>query len=104
MLHGHVVDNCNIIFHTKGRQFDLGESRSSTQIFQQNQLPASLQLGAYVCAFGLGLMEIMPMAMAMAMAIVLVIVIVIIVPAVLRQVGSLCHHQHQSFFRRRAYY
>jgi len=47
----------------------------------------------------------MVMAMAMAMAMmVLVIVIVIIGSEVLRQVGSLCQRQHQSFHRLRAFY
>jgi len=46
---------------------DLGESRSLTQIFQQNLVPASHRLWAYVCAFGPGLMVKMAMAMAMVM-------------------------------------
>jgi len=87
MPHGHGVDNCSLRFCRKGRQFDLGVSRSPTQIFQRNLVRASHQFWAYVCAFGLGLMEMMAMAMAMAM--VLVIVIVIIVSEVLRQVGWL---------------
>jgi len=104
MPHGHGVDNCSLRFRMKGRQFELGESRSPTQIVQQNLLPASHWLWAYVCSFGLGLMEMMAMAMAMAMAIVMVLVIVIIVPAVLRQVGWLRQRQHQSFHRPRAFY
>jgi len=91
MPHGHGVDNCSLRFCRNGRQFELGESRSPTQMFQRNLLPASHRLWAYVCAFSLGLMEMMAtamaMAMAMAMAIVMVLVIVIIVPEVLRQVG-----------------
>jgi len=89
MPHGHGVDNCSLRFCRNGRQFELGESRSPTQIFQRNLLPASHRLRAYVCAFSLGLMVMMAaaMAMAMAMAIVMVLVIVIIVPEVLRQVG-----------------
>jgi len=55
---------------------DLGESRSPTQIFQQNLLPASHQLWAYECAFGLVLMVMMAMVM-MAMAMVLVIAIIV---------------------------
>jgi hypothetical protein len=59
-----------------------------------------------VCKFGPGLrvMIVIVMAMAMVMAMVLVIVIVIIVSEVLRQVGWLCQHQHQSFYRLRAFY
>jgi hypothetical protein len=89
MPHGHGVDNCSLRFCRNGRQFELGESRSPTQIFQRNLLPASHRLRAYVCAFSLGLMVMMAaaMAMAMTMAIVMVLVIVIIVPEVLRQVG-----------------
>jgi hypothetical protein len=89
MPHGHGVDNCCLIFCRNGRQFELGESRSPTQIFQRTLLPASDQLRAYVCAFSVGLMVMMAvaMAMAMAMAIVMVLVIVIIVPEVLRHVG-----------------
>jgi len=104
MPHGHGVDYCSIKFRRKGRQFDLGVSRSPTQIFQRNLVPTFYQLWAYVCAFGLGLMEIMAMAMVMAMAMALVIVIVIIVPEVLRQVGWLHQHQHQSFVRLRAFH
>ena len=98
MLHGHGVDNWSLRFRRKGRQFDLGESRSPTQIFQWNLVPTSHRVWAYVCAVGLGLMEMMAMAMAM------VIVIVIIVPEVLRQVGWLRQRQHQSFYRLRAFY
>jgi len=110
MPHGHGVENCNRIFRSKGRQFKLGESRSLTQVFQRNRLPASHWLWAYVCAFGLGLMELMAramamaIAMAMAMAIVMVLVIVIIVQEVLRQVGWLRQSQHQSFHRLRAFH
>jgi len=75
---------------------DLGESRSPTQIFQQNLLLASHGLWAYVCAFGPGLMVMMVMVMmAMAMmemimtAMVMVSVMVIIVPEALRQVSWL---------------
>jgi len=101
MPYGHGVDNCSLRFHRKGGQFDLGVSRSPTQIFQRYLVPAFHRLWAYVCAFGLGLMEMMAMGMAMAvaMAMVLVIVIVIIVPEVLRQVGWLRQRQHQSFHR-----
>jgi hypothetical protein len=90
MPYGHGVDNCKLRFCRKGGQLDLGVSRSGTQIFRRNLLSASHQFWAYVCAFGLGLMEMMPMEMAMAMAMVLVIVLVIIVSEVLRQVGWLC--------------
>jgi hypothetical protein len=61
---------------------DLGESRSPTQIFQENLLLASHGLWAYVCAFGPGLMVMMAMVMA-------AMVMVIIVPEALRQVGWL---------------
>ena len=108
MSHGYGVDNCSLRFYRKGRQLDLGDSRSPTQIVQRKLLLASHRLWAYVCAFSLGLMEMMAMAMvmamAMAMAIVMVLVIVIIVPEVLRQVGWLCQRQHQSFHRLRAFY
>ena len=52
MPHGHGVENCILRFCRKGRQLDLGESRSPTQIFQRNLLLASDQVWAYVCAFG----------------------------------------------------
>jgi hypothetical protein len=52
MPHGHGVDNCSLRFRRKGRQFELGESRSPTQIFLRNLLPASHRLWVYVCAFG----------------------------------------------------
>jgi hypothetical protein len=51
MPHGHGVDNCSLRFYKKGRQLDLGESRSLTQIFQWNQLLASHRLWVYVYAF-----------------------------------------------------
>jgi hypothetical protein len=41
MPDGHGVDNCSLPICRKGRQLDLGESRSLTQIFQWNLLPAS---------------------------------------------------------------
>jgi len=101
MLHGHGVDNCSLRFRRKGRQFELGESRSPIQIFQRNLVPASDWLWPYVCAFGLGLMEMMAMVMAKAkaMAMAMVLVIVIIVPEVLIQVGWLRQRQYQSFHR-----
>jgi len=104
MPHGHGVDNCSLGFCRNDGQFELGESRSPTQIFQQNLLPASHLLWVYVCAFSPGLKEVMAMAMAMVMAIVMMLVIVIIVPEVLGQVGWLRQRQHQSFHRPRAFY
>jgi hypothetical protein len=41
----------------------------------------------------------MVMALVMAMAILMILVIVITVPEVLRQVGWLRQHQHQSFYK-----
>jgi len=52
MPHGHGVGNCSLRFCRIGRQWDLGESRSPTQIFQRNLLLASHRLWAYVSAFG----------------------------------------------------
>jgi len=104
MPHVHGVDNCSDRFCRKGRQFELGESRSPTQIVQQNLLPASHWLWAYVCAFCLGLMEMMARVMAMAMAIVMVLLLLTIVPVVLREVGWLCQRQHQSFHPLRAFH
>jgi len=49
MPHGHGVDNFRLTSCRQGRQLDLGESRSLTQIFQRNQLPASHRFWAYVC-------------------------------------------------------
>jgi len=87
MPHDHGVDNCSLRFCRNGRQLDLGESRSPTQIFQGNLLLASHGLWAYVCVLGPGLMVMMAMVMmAMAMA---AMVMVIIVPEALRQVGWL---------------
>jgi hypothetical protein len=54
---------------------DLGESRSPTQIFQQNVLLASHRLWAYVCAFSLGLMVMAMMMIAMVMVLVMVITV-----------------------------
>jgi len=94
MPHGHGVDNCSLRFCRKGRKLDLGESRSPTQIFQRNVLPASHRLWAYVCAFGAGLVVMMAMVM--------VLVMVIIVLEALRRVDWLRQRQHQSFHRLRA--
>jgi len=87
MSHDHDVDNWSLRFCRNGRQLDLGESRSPTQIFQRNLLLASHRLWAYVCEFGPWLMVMMAMVM---MAMVMVSVMVIIVPEALRQVGGLC--------------
>jgi len=89
MLHGHGVDNCSLGFCRNGRQLDLGESRSPTQIFQRDLLLASHGMWAYVCASGPGLMVMMAMVMT-AMVMVMESVMVIIVPEALRQVGWLC--------------
>jgi len=86
MPHGHGVDNCSLRFCRKGRQLDLGESRSPTPIFQRNLLLAPHRLWAYVCAFGPGLMAMVMKAMVM-LAMVMVSVMVIIVSEALRQVG-----------------
>jgi hypothetical protein len=84
---------------------DLGESRSPTEIFQQNLLPASHRLWAYVCAFGLGLMVMMVIVMAtMMIAMVMVLVMVITILEALSQVGWLHQRQHRSFHRLRAFY
>jgi len=95
------VDNRSIRFRSKGRQLELGESRSPIEIFQRNLVPAPNWLWPYVRSFGLGLMEMMAMAMAnaKAMALAMVLVILIIVPEVLIQVGWLHQCQHQSFHR-----
>jgi hypothetical protein len=52
MPYSHGVDNYSQRFYKKGRQWNLGESISPTQIFQWNLLLASHQLWVYVCAFG----------------------------------------------------
>jgi len=106
MPHGHGVDNCSLRLCMKGRQLDLGESRSPTQIFQRNQLPACHRFWAYVCTFGPGLLVMMAMVMMamVMMAMVMVLVKVIIVPEALRQVGWLRQCQHRSFHRLRAFY
>ena len=74
-----------------GRQLDLGESKSPTQIFQRNLVLASHGLWAYVSALEPGLIVMMAMVMmAMVMtAMVMVSVMVIIVPVALRQLGWL---------------
>ena len=85
MPHGHGVDKCSRRFYRKGRELELGESRSPTEIFKRNLLPASHRLWAYVCAFRPGLMTMAMKAMVM-LAMVMVSVMVIIVPEALRQV------------------
>jgi hypothetical protein len=86
MPHSHSVDNCSLRFCGKGRQLDLGKSRSRTQFSQRNQLPASDRFWAYVCVFG-------PVVMEMVM-----------VPKTLSQVGWLRQRQHQSIHRLKAFY
>ena len=61
MPHGLGVYNCSLRLCWKGRQLDLGESRSPTQIFQHYLRPASHWLWAKLCAFGPGLMVMMVM-------------------------------------------
>jgi len=100
MPHHHGVDNCSLRFCRNGRQLELGESRSPTQIFQRNLLLASHGLGVYVGAFGLGLMVMMAMVM---IVIVMVSVMVIMVPEALRQVDWLRQRPHQSFYTLRAF-
>jgi len=92
MPHDHSIDNCSLRFYSSGRQLDLGESRSPTQIFPQNLLLASHGLWAYECSFGPGLMVMMAtvmMAMVMMAMVMAAMVMVIIVPEALRQVGWL---------------
>jgi len=94
MPHGHGIDNCSLRFCRNDRQLDLGESRSATQIFQRNLLPASHRLWAYVCAFGPELMvmmaKVMMVKVMMAMVMVsvkvsvMVSVMVVIVPEALK--------------------
>jgi len=97
MSHGHGVDNCSLRFWRKGRQLNLGESRSPTQIFRRNLQPASHRFWAYVCAFGLGLMVMMVMVMAMVMVMVMVL-------EALKRVCWLHQRQRQSLHRLRAFY
>jgi hypothetical protein len=51
ILQGHCVDNCSLRFCSKGRQLDLGESRSLTQFSQWTLQPVSLRFLAYAYAF-----------------------------------------------------
>jgi hypothetical protein len=51
----HGVDNCSLRFYKKGRQLDLGESRSLTQFSQQNLQPGSRRFWPYAYTSGLGL-------------------------------------------------
>jgi len=49
--YGYGVGNCSLRFCRRGRHFNGGESRSPTQIFQQNLLLAFHSFWADVCAF-----------------------------------------------------
>jgi len=91
MHYGHGVDNRNPRFSRRGCQLDFGESRSLSQIFQQNQRCTIHQLWAYVCVFGPGLMVMIAMAMMVmvCLAMVIVLVMVLIVQEALRQLGWL---------------
>jgi len=101
MPHGHGVDNCSFRYSRKGRQLDLGESRSPTQIFQRNLLPPSHRLWVNVCTLGPGLMVMVVMVLVIVMMIVMVMVMV---PKALSQVGWLRPRQCQSFHRLKAFY
>jgi len=108
MRNDHAVDNCSFRFCKNGRQLDLGESRSTTQIFKCNLLLASHGLWAYVCAVEPGLMMMMAMVMMamvmmamvmmamvmmamvmMAMVMTAMVMVLVMVPETLRQVGWL---------------
>jgi len=52
MPHGFGVDNCRLRFCRNGRQLDLGERRSPTQIFRCILLHVSDRFLAYVYTFG----------------------------------------------------
>ena len=84
MPHSHGVDNCSLRLCRKGRQLDLGESRSPTQFSERNLRPVSCRFRVYVCAFEPGLM--------------------VTVPKALTQVGWLRQCQYQSFNRLKAFY
>jgi len=73
MPQDHGVDNCSLRFCRKGRQLDLGESRSPTQFSQWSLQPVSRRFWAYVCAFGPGLMVMMVMVMVMVIVTVMVL-------------------------------
>jgi hypothetical protein len=87
MPQGHGVDNCSLRFCRKGRQLDLGESRSPTQFAKRNLQPVSRRFWAYAYAFGPRLMVMMVMVM------------VLMVPKALSQVGWLRQCQSQSINR-----
>jgi len=99
MAYRHAVDNGGHRFCRAGRQWNLGESRSSTQIFKWDLQCTSHWFWPYVCTFCLGMMAMMAMVtmwqvmMAMViLAMVMVSVMVTIVPEVLRQVGWISQH------------
>jgi hypothetical protein len=95
MSHGHDVDNCSLRYCRKGRQLDLGESRSPTQISQQNLQPVSHRSWAHVFTFGPGLMAMMVMVMVM---------VTVMVPKALSPIGWLHQHPCHSFNRLKAFY
>jgi len=109
MPQGHGVDNCSLRFCRKGRQLDLGESRSPTQFSQRNLQPVSRQFWAYAYAFGPGLMVTMVMVMmamvmmVMVMMVMVMVIVMVMVPKALSQVGWLRQCQIQSINRLRAY-
>ena len=74
MPQGHGVDNCSRRICRNGRQLDLGESRSPTQLSQRSLQPVARRFWAYVCAFGPGLIVTMVMVMVMVMVMMTVMV------------------------------
>ena len=99
MSHGHDVDNCSLRYCRKGRQLDLGESRSPTPISQQNLQPVSHRSWAYVYTFSPGLMVVMVMVMVMVL-----VMVTVMVPKALSPIGWLHQRPCHSFNRVKAFY
>jgi hypothetical protein len=77
MSHGHGVDNCSLRSCKNGKQLNLTDSRSPTQIFQRNLQPTSHRFSVYVCAFGPGLNVMVMLEMEMVMVMVAMLVSVL---------------------------
>jgi len=83
MPQGHGVDNCSLRFCRKGRQLDLGESRSPTQFSQRNLQPVSRRFWAYAYTFGPRLMVMMVMVMMVMVLVIVMVMVMMMVPKAL---------------------
>ena len=79
MPYSHGIDKTSLRFCRIHSQFDFEESRSLTQVFQQNQLCAIHQFWAHVCAVDSARMVMVGIVMMGRVLLVIVIISVMVV-------------------------